>query len=94
MDEENDLERRDQLFRKWRSGKPPHQLTPEEDAEEAHLYARIAAFAAARGRDHKRIMALKELGDKCSPAEQSELDALETRYRQVRKTNWPLRAVS
>jgi hypothetical protein len=33
--------RRDELFNKWRS-RPP--LTREEDAEEAHLFARIACF--------------------------------------------------
>ena len=58
-------------------------LTPEEDAEEAHLFGRIAAFAAAAGRDRPRIEALKALGEKRSASEQSELDALEARYRSV-----------
>jgi len=59
------------------------RLTPEEDAEEAHLFGRIAAFNVARSRDHPRIEALKALGEKRSEAEQSELDALEARYRFV-----------
>jgi hypothetical protein len=93
-DEDKDLGRRDELFEKWRQGNFPHQLTPEEDAEEAHLYARIEAFGAARGRAERRIIALRELGDKRTATEQSELDALELRYRRVRETNWPPRSVS
>jgi hypothetical protein len=50
VDEDNDLTRRDELYRKWLEGTFPHQLTPEEDAEEAHLYARIAAFQVTKGR--------------------------------------------
>jgi hypothetical protein len=42
VDEHEDLVRRDELFQKWRGRPPP--LTGEEDAEEAHLFARIAAF--------------------------------------------------
>jgi hypothetical protein len=61
----------------------PSGLTPEEDAEEAHLFGRIAAFTAARSRDYPRIEALKALGEKRSEAEQSELDALEARYRST-----------
>jgi hypothetical protein len=51
--------------------------------EETHLYGRIAAFRVARSRDSKRMKALKELGDKRTTAEQSELDAFEARYRHV-----------
>jgi hypothetical protein len=58
-------------------------LTPEEDAEEVHLFGRVQAFAAARSRDQPRIEALKALGEKRSEAEQSELDALEARYRST-----------
>ena len=38
VDEHEDLVRRDELFNKWRSR--PKPLTGEEDAEEAHLFAR------------------------------------------------------
>jgi hypothetical protein len=58
-------------------------LTAEEDAEEAHLFGRVAAFMAAAGHDRPRVEALKALGEKRSEAEQSELDALEARYRFV-----------
>jgi hypothetical protein len=91
-DEDKDLGRRDELFRKWLHGKFPHQLTPEEDAEEAHLYGRIGAFGATRGRAERRMTALRELGDKRTATEQSELTALELRYRP--QTNWPPRLVS
>jgi hypothetical protein len=87
VDEHEDLERRDELFKKWKRGKRPYQLTPEEDAEEAHLYGRIAAYRAARGRDSKHMRALKELGDKRTAVEQNELDALEARYRHVRSNS-------
>lgn len=87
VDEHEDLERRDELFKKWIKGQPPRQLTPEEDAEEAHLYGRIAAFRVARSRDLKRMRALKELGDKRTADEQSELDAFESRYRHVRSNS-------
>ena len=87
VDEHEDSERRDELFKKWMYGQPPHQLTPEEDAEEAHLYGRIAAFRVARSRDSKHIKALRELGDKCTAAEQIELDAFEARYRHVRSNS-------
>jgi hypothetical protein len=87
VDEHEDLERRDELFKKWMYGQRPHQLTPEEDAEEAHLYGRIAAFRVARSRDLKRMRALKELGDKRTADEQSELDAFEARHRHVRSNS-------
>ena len=87
VDEHEDLERRDELFKKWKRGKRPYQLTSEEDAEEAHLYGRIAAYRAARGRDSKRMRALKELGDKRTAVEQNELDALEARYRHLRSNS-------
>jgi hypothetical protein len=87
VDEHEDLERRDELFRKWKGGQPPHQLTPEEDAEEAHLYGRIAAFRVARSRNLKRMRALKELGDKRTADERGELDAFEARNRHVRSNS-------
>jgi hypothetical protein len=90
VDEHEDLERRDELFKKWKSGPPPRQLTPEEDAEEAHLYGHIAAYRVARSRDFKRMRALKELGDKRTAAEQSELDAFEARHRHVRSNSMRL----
>jgi hypothetical protein len=92
IDEHEDLERRDELFKKWIRGRRPHQLTPEEDAEEAHLYGRIAAFRVAESRDSKRIKELTELGDKRTAGEQTELDAFEARYRHVRSNS--LRLVS
>ena len=79
MDAAADETRKEKLRQKHFSSR----LTPEEDAEEAHLFGRIAAFNVARSRDHPRIEALKALGEKRSEAEQSELDALEARYRFV-----------
>ena len=86
-DEHEDLERRDELFRKWKGRQPPHQLTPEEDAEEAHLYGRIAAFKQESCRAGRRMDVLRNLGEKRSAAEQSELDALEARHRRIPPKN-------
>ena len=81
VDEHEDLVRRDELFNKWRSR--PKPLTGEEDAEEAHLFARIAAFKLETTRGRDRIDVLRNLGEKRSAADQSELDALEARYRRI-----------
>jgi hypothetical protein len=83
VDEHEDLVRRDELFGKWRS-RPP--LTGEEDAEEAHLFARIAAFKSEASSKRNRIGVLRKLGDKRSAAEQGELDALD-RYRRIPPKN-------
>ena len=81
VDEHEDLVRRDELFNKWRSR--PKPLTGEEDAEEAHLFARIAAFKLETTRGRDRIDVLRKLGEKRSAAEQSEIDALEARHRRI-----------
>jgi hypothetical protein len=85
VDEHEDLVRRDELFRKWRGRPPP--LTGEEDAEEAHLFARIAAFKQETCRAGRRMDVLRNLGEKRSAAEQNELDALEARYRRIPPEN-------
>jgi len=84
VDEHEDLVRRDELFGKWRS-RPP--LTGEEDAEEAHLFARIAAFKQETCRARRRMDVLRNLGEKRSIAEQSELEALEARHRRIPPKN-------
>jgi hypothetical protein len=84
VDEHEDLIRRDELFGKWRS-RPP--LTGEEDAEEAHLFARIAAFKQETRRAWRRMDVLRNLGEKRSVAEQCELDALEARHRRIPPKN-------
>ena len=58
-DEHEDLVRRDELFNKWRS-RPP--LTREEDAEEAHLFARIACFKIEANSARYRIDVLRKWG--------------------------------
>jgi hypothetical protein len=80
VDEHEDLVRRDELFGKWRS-RPP--LTREEDVEEVHLFARIACFKVEANKARYRIDVLRKLGDKRSAIEQSELDALEARFRRI-----------
>jgi hypothetical protein len=82
--EHEDLVRRDELFGKWRRSRPP--LTREEDAEEAHLFARIACFKIeANGKvSHRRS---SQTGDQRSAIEQSELDALEARFRRIPPKN-------
>jgi hypothetical protein len=85
VDEHEDLVRRDELFRKWRGRPPP--LTGEEDAEEAHLFARIAAFKQETCRAGRRMDVLRNLGEKRSAAEQNELDALEARHRRIPPEN-------
>jgi hypothetical protein len=67
VDKDADENRRQELFRKRCDNR--QGLSPQEDAEEAHLCGRIAAFEGARGRDSKRIDALKTLGEKRSAAE-------------------------
>jgi hypothetical protein len=84
-DEHEDLVRRDELFGKWRRSRPP--LTREEDAEEAHLFARIACFKIEANSARYRIDDLRKLGDQRSAIEQSELDALEARFRRIPPKN-------
>jgi hypothetical protein len=84
VDEHEDLVRRDELFGKWRS---QPLLSREEDAEEAHLFARIACFKVEANRARHRIDILRKLGDKRSATEQAELDALETRFRWIPPKN-------
>jgi hypothetical protein len=83
-DEHEDLVRRDELFDKWR--RQP-SLTREDDAEEAHLFARIARFKVECNRARNSIDVLRKLGDKRSAIEQSELDALESRFRRIPPQN-------
>ena len=81
---ENELE---SLHRK-RISQRPFKLTPEEDAEEAHLIARRAVYhhtspeAQARQRISKLNMRsfLRSPGMKLSDDERSELDSLTARY--------------
>jgi hypothetical protein len=60
-------------------------LTDAEDAEEAQLTARVAAFdQSPEGRGRRRIFELKRTrGDGLSPAEQMELDTLGGLYPEL-----------
>ena len=62
-------------------------LTREEDAEEAHLFARIACFKIEANKARYRIDVLRKLGDKRSAIEQGELDALDARFRRIPPKN-------
>jgi hypothetical protein len=68
----------------WRS-RPPR--TREEDAEEAHLFARIACFKIEANSARYRIDDLRKLGDQRSAIEQGELDGLEARFRRIPPKN-------
>ena len=87
LDAREDGKRVESLQRK-RVSQRPHKLTAEEDAEEAHLIARVAVYhhtspeAQARKRISKLTMRsfLRSPGMKLSDDERSELDSLRARY--------------
>ena len=86
VDEHEDLERRDELFKKWKRAAAPSAYARGRRGGGASLRA-YRGVPGARSRDSKHIKALRELGDKCTAAEQSELDAFEARYRHVRSNS-------
>jgi hypothetical protein len=87
LDAREDEKRVESLQRK-RVSQRPHKLTAEEDAEEAHLIARVAVYhhtspeAQARKRIYELAMRsfLRSPGMKLSDDERSELDSLRARY--------------
>jgi hypothetical protein len=80
----SDRNRLHALFSKRISPPPYNVLTEAEDAEEAHLKARVAAYeASSEGQARSRIAALswqRSPRNPLSAAEQSELDELRKRY--------------
>ena len=87
LDAREDEKRVESLQRK-RVSQRPHKLIAEEDAEEAHLIARVAVYhhtspeAQARKRIYELAMRsfLRSPGMKLSDDERSELDSLRARY--------------
>jgi hypothetical protein len=91
LEAREDKKRIESLHRK-RAWQRPFKLTAEEDAEEAHLFARLAAYEAtpeaqARERISKLNMQsfLRSPGMKLSADERSELDSLMARYPDLPK---------
>jgi hypothetical protein len=92
LDAREDEKRVESLQRK-RVSQRPHKLTAEEDAEEAHLIARVAVYhhtspeAQARKRIYELAMRsfLRSPGMKLSDDERSELDSLRVRYPDLPK---------
>jgi hypothetical protein len=77
------------LHRK-RAWQRPFKLTAEEDAEEAHLFARLAAYEATpEAQTRERISKLSSVtqypGGKLSADGRSELDSLMARYPDLPK---------
>jgi hypothetical protein len=92
LDAREDEKRVESLQRK-RVSQRPHKLIAEEDAEEAHLIARVAVYhhsspeAQARKRIYELAMRsfLRSPGMKLSDDERSELDSLRARYPDLPK---------
>jgi len=73
-----------------RMSQRPFKLTAEEDAEQTHLVARLAAYGATpEAQARKRISKLRFVtqlpGQKVSADERSELDSLRARYPDLPK---------
>jgi hypothetical protein len=89
LEAREDKKRIESLHRK-RAWQRPFKLTAEEDAEEAHLFARLAAYEATpEAQTRERISKLRIVtqfpGGKLSADERSELDSLMARYPDLPK---------
>jgi hypothetical protein len=89
LEAREDRKRIENLHRK-RAWQRPFKLTAEEDAEEAHLFARLAAYEATpEAQARKRISNLRFVtqlpGRKISADDRSELDSLSARYPDLPK---------
>lgn len=93
-----DGERLDELKRKRKSPRPYNKLTDEEDAEEAHLRARVEAYGqSAEGRARSEIRRAKSeiedlnlsimrllISTEDTPASQSELARLQSEVERLK----------